>query len=162
MLLVIEFLLMAILGLVLYMLYTSDGMTSKKSRPNIRAVEYWDGRERRQHERFKKELIFSYAVEKKPHLVKNGKAVDVSHGGMKITSGEKFQNGSILNLKITLPGGNNTIELEAEVVWSQDSDEKDPDGKRLFSSGVRFLYIKEPAGANFAAYIRSLKDETCA
>jgi hypothetical protein len=36
------------------------------------------------------------------------------------------------------------IELDAEVVWTNDAEKNDPSGKRFFLSGLKFIAVKEP------------------
>ncbi len=155
MLLLIELLFIVLLSMILFMIYKDERLHSKKTLLHATLEEYWGGKERREHVRFKKTLEVSYVVEKKPHL-KNGKTLDISEGGAKLLLDEKLAVGTIVDLKIALPNSNRIAELEGEVIWSNKAKESDASGKRFFNSGVRFLAIKGPSGENLTGYIKSL------
>jgi len=156
MFLVFELLLVLLLTMILFMLYRID-LTGVKDRPPYAVLkEYWKGKERREHVRFNKALEVEYIVEKKTHLRSNGKTVDISQGGMRLLVDEKFAKGVILDLKMKLPKTNRVVEVEGEVVWSEDAETDDPSGKRFFYAGVKFLGIKEPAGKHLAEYLKSI------
>lgn len=155
MFMIIELLFIVLLVMILFMLYKGERMLSKKVLPRAKIEECWNGRERRRHVRFKKMLEATYVIEKKPRL-KSGKTVDISEGGAKLILAEKLSKGTMLCLEISIPGSQNTVEMEGEIVWSNESNETDPSGKRLFYSGVRIVAIKEPSAADFINYIRSL------
>lgn len=144
-----------LLSITLFMLWAHERMTTKKVTPHAKVLEYWTGDERREHKRFDRDLEIEYTVEKKPHL-KIGRAVNVSKGGLMILTDEKLAVGSILNIKVCIPENKKFFEVEAEVVWTKDKDEKDALGKRLFYSGIKFMAIKEPSGSNFEKYMDSL------
>lgn len=157
--LIVESLCIVLLVMILLMVYRHDGVLSKRNMPTARIEEYWNGKERRRHLRFKKVLEVNYTVEKKPHL-KNGKTVDISEGGVKLLLDEKLREGVILALKIALPNSKMMAEIEGDVVWSSEAQDKDPSGKRLFHSGIRFFAMREPSGTNLVDYIRSLSEES--
>jgi len=156
MLLITELLFIVLLSMVLFMIVCHEKMVSKRSAPHARVEEYWNGKERRQHFRFEKELEVEYAVEKRPHLKSSGKTLDISEGGMRLLIEEKLQNGAILDLKIELPDTKRIAEIEGEVVWSEEVDGLDASGKRLFHAGIKFLALKEPSGVSLIEYIHSL------
>jgi c-di-GMP-binding flagellar brake protein YcgR len=144
---------------VLVVLIKTERINLKRFIPRARVEEFWDGKERRRHVRFKKALDVTYKVEKKPHL-KNGRTVDISEGGMKLLIDEKLFKGAILDLEVELAGTGTTAEVEGEVVWSEDSKFNDGSGKRYFASGIQFIAIKEPSGSRLIDYIRSLPADT--
>lgn len=155
-LLVIELLFILLLAGILFVVYRHERALSKHAAPQAGIEEYWSGQERRRHFRFENRLDVNYSVEKKAHIKQSGKTVDISEGGMKLLLDEKLAPGTLLSLKIVLPGMNKHAEVEGEVIWSEDVQELDPSGKRLFHSGIKFLAMKEPAGTSFADYIRAL------
>lgn len=161
MFLILELLFIVILSMILFMIYRNERVLLKHVTPSAKLEEYWNGEERRRHLRFKEVLEVMYIVEKRPHL-KNGKTVNISEGGIKLLLDEKLAKGAILDLKIALPNSKEVAEIEGEVVWSSDSQDKDPSGKRQFHSGVSFLAMREPYGTNFINYIRSLSEEIAA
>lgn len=156
MFLVVELLFIILLVLVLIMLYKNERISSRRASPQARAEEYWNGKERRKHTRLQKILDVSYTVRKKPFLKSSARTTDISEGGMKIVLDEKLPTGTILELKVPLPDSKGTQDIEAEVVWSEESPDKSSSGKRIFSSGVKFLAVRESSGSALLSYIRSL------
>lgn len=156
MILVFEILFIALLVMIFLMLRTSEKSFVKNNKPHAEVEEYWNGKERREHVRFKKTLPVTYTVQKQPHLKSNGRTVDVSQGGMKLLLAEKLQKGTIIDLTVELPNIKDAAELEGQIAWSEEITNKDSSGKRLFCSGVKFSAIKEPSGNSFLNYMRSL------
>ena len=160
MLLIGEMLFIVLLVMVLFLLYKADWFRSGNVLPRARVEEYWTGKERREHVRFKKVLEVSYSTRKTPRADNNSKTIDISAGGMKLLLAEKLQKGAILDLKVALPDGGKTAKVEGEVVWSEEAlFYKDGSGRRFFYSGIRFRSIKEPAGTSFFEYVRSLASD---
>ena len=147
---------LVLLSVTLMMLWGHERIAIKRVVPRAKVEECWDGEERRSHERFNEDLEVEYSVENRPHL-KNGRTVDLSKGGMKLLLDEKLPKGAILDLKMYIPENRRTIEVEAEVVWTNDADEKDSSGKRFFFSGLKFITIKEPAGIHLSEYLTRLE-----
>ncbi|MCX5666333.1 MAG: PilZ domain-containing protein [Candidatus Omnitrophica bacterium] len=144
-----------LLSITLMMLWSHEKIAIKRVVPHAKIEECWDGEDRRSHERFNKDLKVEYCVRKRPHL-KNCRTVDLSKGGMKLLLDEKLPKGAIMSLKVSIPDNRRTIEVEAEVVWTNDADNKDPSGKRFFFSGLKFIAVKEPAGIHLSEYLSSL------
>lgn len=159
MFLIIELLFIVLLAMVLLMLYKAEHFSTNNLRPQARVEEYWDGRDRREHIRFKRDLDVTYIVEKRTHLKANGKSVDISEGGLKLLLSEKLAKGTLMDLIIELPGSKEMIEVEGEVAWSEEAKVKDDSGKRYFHSGVKFSAIKEPSGRGLVDYINSLASD---
>jgi len=156
MVLFIEMVFLVLLGAILFMVYIREIGSSKKNGHKASLEEYWSGKERRRHLRFRNKLEVAYTVAKKPKLKNNGHTVDISEGGLKILIAEKLGKGSIMGFTIALPNNGKTANVEGEVVWSEDFDGTDSSGRRLFYSGIKFLAIREPSGSNLMEYIRSL------
>jgi c-di-GMP-binding flagellar brake protein YcgR len=156
MFLVFEILLLILLLSILGMLYKS-GLFSIKNRL-FRALvkEYWDGNERRKYIRFKKTVEITYIIVKNPDLNNNGKTADISEGGMKLVVDKKLSKDDILEIRIALPGGNDTAIIEASVIWSEDAHDFKSDDKRLFYAGIQFSSVKEPSGKSIADCMRPL------
>ena len=152
MFLVVGAVFLVLLSITLMMLWGHERIATKRVIPRAKIEEYWDGEERRLHERFSRALEVEYSVEKRPHR-KNGRTVDLSKGGMKLLLDEKLPKGAVLDLKMPVLGKRQTIELEAEVIWTNDADRKDPSGKRFFFSGLKFIAVKEPAGVHLSEYL---------
>ena len=147
---------LALLSTTLLMLWAHERIAAKRVIPHAKIKEYWNGNERRSYTRFSEALEVEYSVEEKPRLKKGG-TVDLSEGGMKLLLDEKLPKGVILYLKLSIPEKKQTIRIEAEVVWTNDADEKDLSGKRFFHSGLKFIAIKEPSGTYFSQYITHLE-----
>ena len=147
---------LALLSITLFMLWSHERITNKKIVPHAKIEECWTSEERREHSRFEEDLEVEYRVEKKPRPYK-GRTANISKGGMKLLMDEKLSIGTVLDLKIYIPKKKGTVEVGAQVVWTKDVDEKDPSGKRLFHSGIKFIGIKEPSDTYFSEYISSLE-----
>ena len=146
---------LTLLSIMLFMLWAHEKITAKRVTPHATVEECWTSEERRQHRRFGDGVVVEYYIEKKPHL-KDIKALNMSKGGMKLLLDEKLSDGTIMDLKIYIPDRKNSIEVEAEVVWTKDADYiKDASGNRFFHSGVKFIGIKEPADNHITDYINS-------
>lgn len=150
---------LVLLSLTLLMLWGHEKIRAKRIITRARIEDFWDGEERREHERFPHDLEVEYNVEKKPHL-KRGTSVDISKGGMKLFLDEKLPKGAIVDLKLSTPDNKKTIEIEAEIVWTSDADVKDSSGKRFFHSGLKFIAVKESSGTHLSEYISNLTNET--
>lgn len=146
-----------LLFFILIMLYKSEMISAKKSLPKARIEEYWNGKERRKHIRFKKMLEINYVVRKKPHIKNNCKTIDISEGGAKIFLDEKLSKGAIMDLHISIPDSKEIVAIEGEVVWSEDASQDKESGKRFFYCGIKFFAIKEPSQVSLIEYIRSLE-----
>ena len=156
MVLFIELAFIILLGAVLFMIYMREISSSKKNSHKASLEEYWSGRERRRHVRFKDKLEVSYTVTKKAKIKNNAYTVDISEGGLKILIDEKLGKRSILELIIILPTSGRSAKAEGEVLWSEEFKGADPSGRRLFYHGIKFLGLKEPSGFNLIEYIRAL------
>lgn len=145
---------LALLSITLIMLWAHEKIMNKRIIHHAIVEEYWAGEERRQHVRIKKDLEVEYSVEKRPHL-KNGRAINISKGGMKLLLDEKLPHGAIMNLKVYIPEKKRAVEFEAEVVWTKDVENIDLASKRFFHSGIKFIAVKEPSNTHFSEYISS-------
>ncbi len=159
MLLIIELLFITLLSMVLFMLYRSEHLSARHQVPTASLMEYWGGKERRQSVRFRKTLGVSYVIEKRAHLSNSGKTLDISDSGLRLSLEEKLVKGTIIDMRISDPSSNKTIEIEGEVIWSEDTktkkDEEDS-GKRRFEAGLKFLGTRSPLGIAVSDFIRSL------
>ncbi len=155
MLIMIELLFIVLLAMVLVMLYRYERSALRKLMPSATVEEYWSGKERRQHIRFRKSLEISYAIDKRPSLTSGGKTVDISEGGMKLLLDEKLSKGTVLNIKIDLPGKGHAAEARGVVVWSEDLPRLDISQKRFFHAGIKFISIKEQSAGRLTEFIRT-------
>ena len=157
MFLVLELLFIILLIAILFMVYKNEYISLKRAEPHGMAEEYWDRKERRKHTRFKKALGVNYSVRKKPRCDNPGKTADISEGGIKLLLSEKLQKGTVLDLKIPLSSPSQTVEAVGEVMWSEETQQKDISGKRLFYSGVMFRASHDPSYKFLIRYVRSLQ-----
>jgi c-di-GMP-binding flagellar brake protein YcgR len=158
MFLIVGMVFLVLLSITLMMLWGHEKITTKRVLPHARVEDYWDGEERRSHKRFNKDLEVEYSVRNRPRL-KNGRTVDLSNGGMKLLLDEKLPKGAVIGLKVHIPEKSRTIEVETEVIWTNDADKKDLSGRRFFFSGLKFIAIKEPAGIHLSEYLTSLESK---
>jgi c-di-GMP-binding flagellar brake protein YcgR len=148
-----------LLSITLMMLWAHEKIATKKVIPHAKIEDCWNGEERRSQERFNNNLEIEYNVEKRPHL-RNGRTVDISKGGMKLLLDEKLPKGAMLGLKFPIPEKKKMIELDAEVVWTNDAEKNDPSGKRFFLSGLKFIAVKEPVGIHLSEYLTHLEPKS--
>jgi hypothetical protein len=157
MLLLVEFLFILILSMILFMIYRKERVSSKNNSCLASVEEFWAGKERRKHVRFQKSFDVVYSLEKHSHLKNNCRMMDISEGGMKILIDQKLEKGAVMDLKVSLgDGSSQPAEVEGEIMWSEESKDPGPSGKRMFYSGVKFLAIKEGHGKRLADYLRGL------
>ena len=156
MLLILELLFIVVLVMILFMVYRNERISSRDLVSRAKIEEYWNGKERRHHVRFKKALEVTYSVEKKSGL-NSSKTVDISEGGVKLLLDEKLSEGTMINLHIVLPNSKKILDVEGEIVWSSESQETDASNKRFFYSGIRFFAMRKPSGTILIDYIRSLE-----
>ena len=166
----IGFLVITLLIALLTALYKLE--RSQKNRPRAKMEEYWNGRERRQHQRFKTSLNVTYLLKKAPHNNSNGKTVNLSEGGAQLLLDMKLAVKDLLELEILIPCStkmrsedsgapqeNMRARLVGEVVWSKESEEESL-GKRFFHAGIRFLNMNEPHKRTLCEYIRTLPSDS--
>ena len=161
MLIAIELIFILILGAVLITMFKTDGLAIKDRSRQAKLEKCWSGKNRRQHPRFPQSLTVLYVIIKRQGaLSAAGSTKDISEGGLRLVLDEKLPMGTSLNLKISLPDSTQPAEVYGVVVWTEDaSDIKEPSGKRLFYSGIKFSSIKEPSGKYLIDYIRSISQE---
>jgi c-di-GMP-binding flagellar brake protein YcgR len=158
MLLIAGIVFLILLCATLMMLWAHEKISIKRVVPRAKVEEFWDGEERRSHKRFNKTLELEYFVQVKPEQ-KKLRTVDVSRGGIKLLLDEKLPKGTILCLKIYIPEKRQTVEVDTEVVWTDNADKRDDSGKRFFFSGLKFISVKEPSGVHLSEYLTRLESE---
>ena len=135
----------AVLLAVLYVTYHEE----KRLRPKkfYRVEEYWKGSDRREFQRISKALQIDYSYlssDGKEFHKKDGKgkalSANVSWGGIQLLLPEKIAKGNHLSLEVQLEEERSPVRVIGEVVWSEEaSNEPQPDGSRVFRTGVRFV-----------------------
>jgi c-di-GMP-binding flagellar brake protein YcgR len=88
-------------------------------------------------------------------VVKHGRAINASEGGLLIYFPEQMEIGQHLKLKLFFPSGHdlNTIEALVEVVWMDIQVGKDWGEYR---TGVRFVDISQESLDKLKNFMRSL------
>jgi len=161
MFLIVELLFIVLLTMILFMIYKNERALARKIVPQARMEGYLGGKERRQCVRFRQDMEVHYIVEKKNHLKNRGKTVDISESGVRLLLDEKLATGTILDLKMILPGSRRSVDVEGEVVWTEEIPQIDGDsGKRLFHAGVKFLAVRSHQGAMVTDYLRSISSDS--
>ncbi len=109
--------------------------------------------ERRKYPRINVDLPIEYA--RSDLVVKHGRAINSSEGGLLIYFPEQMEIGQHLKLKLFFPSGYdlNTIEALVEVVWMDIDLGKDWGEYR---TGVRFVDISEESLDRLKNFMRSL------
>jgi len=121
----------------------------KDTKPRYGTVNF----ERRKHPRIDVDFPIEYA--RSDLVVKHGRAINASDGGLLIYFPEQMEIGQHLKLKLFFPSGHdlNTIEALVEVVWMDIQVGKDLGEYR---TGVRFVDISQESLDNLKNFMRSL------
>ena len=69
-----------------------------------------------------------------------GEGTDIGVEGIQFTSNKQLKKGTILNLEIFLPGKEDPVYIEGEVMWCTKG-KKPASRKDQFGAGVRFLTV---------------------
>lgn len=78
-----------------------------------------DKKERRTHERIKRQFVVTYKVKNKEGKREVSQIKDISEGGMFFTTSEDFLPGTILEVELKTPISVMGINLEAKVIESK-------------------------------------------
>ena len=161
MFLVTVLLFIVLMATILVMMYRNERASSRRALPRGKAEEYWDGKERRKHTRFRKTLDVNYSIRKKSRNNNRSNTADISEGGVKMLLYEKLPVGAALDMKIPVSSSSRPINVVGEVMWTEEAPRKDISGKRLFYSGVMFRASDDQPYKFLISYVRSLRsDET--
>lgn len=141
----------AVLLGVLYVTYREE----KRNRParQYQVEEFWKGQDRREFKRIPKMLQIDYlylSSDGKDLSKKEGKtkatSANVSWGGVQLILPEKLLNGTRLALEIQLEASRPPVRAVGEVVWMEEAPDKaDPEGMRVFRTGVKFVGFSSEA-----------------
>lgn len=153
----IELLCIFILAMILSTIVSDERKKQKQNTRSVTLDGYWNGAERRSAERLGVSLQVKYATNGKTTDVKS---VDISTKGLRLILDEKIEKGTLLRLEIKVPDFNRLVKATGEVVWSNESSEaKGKAGKRLFSTGVKFLKFDKEGEKKLFDFIYSLKPQ---
>ena len=145
---------LAIIAVLLGVLYVTV-REEKRNRParQYQIEEFWEGQERREFKRISKMLQIDYlylSSDGKDLAKKEGKtkamSTNVGWGGVQLILPEKLLKGTRLALEIQLEANRSPIRAVGEVVWMEEApDKSDPEGTRVFRTGVKFVGFSSEA-----------------
>ncbi len=98
---------------------------------------------RREHERYRLNAMYtSISVEPKMSVGQEmlGHAYDISESGVRIELDEPLEPGQSVNVRMELPGAEQQIRTDADVIWVND-DQDDPGPRRM---ALRFKKFQTP------------------
>lgn len=153
----IEIVFIILLSAILFFIIKHERLEARRAIPKAQVDGYLQGADRRKYVRFKKSLEATYRVKQKSHLRMQCKTIDISEGGLRVMVDAKFSNGEVLHLTIDISDADKSIEVEGQVVWSEEVfDRKDPSGKRFFYAGLQFCGISDRNARILADYLKKL------
>ena len=138
--LIIQFLILAVLLLVLIALFVDEKRLKLVTAQGGKLTEYWDGTERRRAIRIKTILHTRYSIDKKPEQ-KRSLSKNISSGGIQMQLNEKLSASTPLALNILLPNSNKPVSLKGKVVWVSEINQQDESGRRVFNTGIEFVML---------------------
>ncbi len=150
----IEFLILAILIMILITLLIDEKRLKLEKSPAGKMLEYWPyGKERRCSIRVSTILSTKYSVEtnNKYTIINN-----IGNGGILMQSNEKLIPSTCLCLDIILPNRKKPISAKGEVIWVKELPHTDEMGKRLFDAGIKFLSMNNMDKDTLDRHIKDL------
>jgi c-di-GMP-binding flagellar brake protein YcgR len=130
------------LSLVLVTFYREEIRVNRKRKPRAFLKGLWTGDERRETVRLDKRFPVNYRMKNSPKNRLRADADNISTGGLRLLAKEKLRPGSVLGLEIRIPDTNQTISVDAELVWINEAG-RESDGSRYFEMGARFIGISD-------------------
>ena len=104
---------------------------------------YWDSlKERRKFRRFNISLSVDVSFSEQSNNVYHVFSKDISGEGLCIEVPEIIPEGSILDLKITIPK-TRPIGVKGKIVWVGESPRVSNDQDRVFNAGVQFVRVEK-------------------
>jgi len=138
----VQFLLLVILILILVALFLDERRLRKIKAASGMMTGYWNGSERRTSCRIPVALKTTYSIEKKGHLKKDSISINISKGGILLELQEKLPLSALLMLSIDLADGKDGVSAEGKVVWVKGLQDLDSSGRRLFDTGIKFIFME--------------------
>lgn len=121
---------------------------------------YWVLKERRRFVRFKDELKIRYNLLKIiPKNGHNGHTVNISKSGLCITTYEKLNKKSILDIEVDVPDFPKPARLIGQIVWIKEVPKGEDREKRVFQSGIKISKIDVDSEAMLLTHLSTLKDK---
>lgn len=150
------YLIYAVTLLILFILLDILLQEERKSRNNIiygLAKKYWILKERRKFVRFDEEPKIHYTILGSKAGFINSKVHNFSRKGICISNYEKLHKKDMLDLEIDLSGALKPIRLIGQVVWQKEIKASDKEGRRIFTTGIRFCKIDPASEAILISHI---------
>lgn len=123
--------------------------------------KYWILKERRRFVRFRDELKIRYNLLKAlPKNNHNGHTINISKSGLCITTYEKLNKKSILDIEVEMPDFPKPARLIGHVVWIKESFLGENKEKRVFQSGIKISKIDVDSEAMLLTHLNSLKNKS--
>jgi len=83
-------------------------------------------------------------------------AVNISGGGVKISTDQKFLTTKLLLLEIFVPSSRRIVDVVAQVIFSSQDDQAG-ERRNSFHTGLRFVFIDESARSAISSHISSIQ-----
>ena len=110
--------------------------------------------ERRRFIRLEVPIEVKYVVEEDSDPVRKRVATkDLSCDGLRFISERKLDEGSLLDLNLTIPGATNPVHIKGKAIWSKKLSTEDA---APFEVGVEFVQIEEDNKNTFLKYLCDL------
>lgn len=110
--------------------------------------------ERRRFIRLEVPIELKYIVEDDPSQKRRRVATkDLSCDGLRFTSEHKINEGSMIDLNLTVPGANNPVHIKGKAIWSKKISGEDD---APFEAGIEFVQIEEDNKNTFLKYLCDL------
>lgn len=159
MIILIETLIITVLVMIMVTLIVDESNHRKRSKHLVRLKGYWNGKNRRQVERYNVTLDVSYIIN---HNLRLSKSRDISTKGIGLVLEEKLVRKTPLSLDIKIDGLKEAIKAKGRVMWSSEAVEDEKySPKRLFNTGIKFIRFDDPSHEKkLFDYIRSIEKDS--
>lgn len=146
---------LVLIGILVTLVIEEQKKRRRKMQP-VKLKGYWHENDRRNVERLNISLDVRYAINGEINKVKS---LDVSTEGVRLLLTDRLEKGTPLSLEVKLPDYKNTVKLNGEVIWAEESiaDEKKTN-KRLFATGIKFSKFHDPDEKKLFTYLYHLDD----
>jgi len=107
--------------------------------------------DKRKYPRFDVVAKIRFKKSTKDSLGEDGIAKNISAEGFCFSSNQKFNPGEILDIEIVERGLEaSPLHVNAKVVWSYKSQDKDEKGKEVYDTGLSVVGVRQTDEARFA------------
>lgn len=110
--------------------------------------------ERRRFIRLEVPIEVKYVIEEDLNQARKRVATkDLSCDGLRFISGEKIDEGFVIDLNLTIPGAANPVHIKGKTIWSRKVSTEDA---APFEVGIEFTQIEEDNKNTFLKYLCDL------